>query len=75
MSGLRIPICPLVLLLLCAGLQACTTPDFGDSEAGQAQLFLIDGLAHVDFRPKAQDVPQLLAAMQALLDMRKPCRE
>ncbi len=43
--------------------------------AGQAQLFLIDGLAHVDFRPKAHDVPQLLAAMQALLDMRKPRRE
>ena len=38
--------------------------------AGQAQLFLIDGLAHVDFRPKAHDVPQLLGAMQALLDMR-----
>jgi len=40
--------------------------------AGQAQLFLIDGLAHVDFRPKAHDVPQLLGAMQALLDTRMP---
>ena len=38
--------------------------------AGQAQLFLIDGLAHVDFRPKAYDVPQLLGAMQSLLDQR-----
>jgi acetyl esterase/lipase len=38
--------------------------------AGQAQLFLIDGLAHVDFRPKAHDVPQLLGAMQSLLDQR-----
>jgi pimeloyl-ACP methyl ester carboxylesterase len=38
--------------------------------AGQAQLFIIDGLAHVDFRPKAHDVPQLLGAMQALLDQR-----
>ena len=34
---------------------------------GQAQLFLIDGLAHVDLKPKAHDVPQLLAAMEALL--------
>ncbi|MGB5440980.1 MAG: hypothetical protein WBN90_15190, partial [Gammaproteobacteria bacterium] len=40
--------------------------------AGQAQLFIIDGLAHVDFRPKAHDVPQLLGAMQALLEMREP---
>ncbi len=36
----------------------------------QAQLFLIDGLAHVDFRPKAHDVPQLLGAMEALLAKR-----
>jgi len=35
--------------------------------AGQARLFLIDGLAHVDFRPKHRDVPQLLRAMEALL--------
>ena len=39
---------------------------------GQAQLFLIDGLAHVDFRPKAHDVPQLLDAMDALLARRAP---
>jgi pimeloyl-ACP methyl ester carboxylesterase len=34
---------------------------------GQARLFLIDGLAHVDLKPEAHDVPQLIAAMQALL--------
>jgi pimeloyl-ACP methyl ester carboxylesterase len=34
---------------------------------GQAQLFLIDGLAHVNLAPKAHDIPQLLAAMEALL--------
>ena len=39
---------------------------------GQVQLFLIDGLAHVDFRPKAHDVPQLLGAMEALLAKRMP---
>jgi alpha-beta hydrolase superfamily lysophospholipase len=38
----------------------------------QVQLFIIDGLAHVDFRPKAHDVPQLLGAMEALLASRKP---
>ena len=38
----------------------------------QVQLFLIDGLAHVDFRPKSHDVPQLLGAMEALLDKRMP---
>jgi len=38
----------------------------------QVQLFLIDGLAHVDFRPKARDVPQLLGAMEALLAKRMP---
>jgi pimeloyl-ACP methyl ester carboxylesterase len=38
--------------------------------AGQARLFLIDGLAHVDFRPKHRDVPQLLHAMEALLSER-----
>lgn len=42
---------------------------------GKAQLIIIDGLAHVDFRPKAHDVPQLLAAMQALLDERLPVPE
>ncbi len=40
--------------------------------AGQARLFLIDGLAHVDLKPQRQDVPQLLAAMQALLAQRVP---
>lgn len=37
----------------------------------QVQLFIIDGLAHVDFRPMAHDVPQLLGAMEALLGSRK----
>jgi acetyl esterase/lipase len=40
--------------------------------AGQVQLFLIDGLAHVNLRPKAHDVPQLLGAMEALLAERIP---
>jgi len=40
--------------------------------ANQVQLFVIDGLAHVDFRPKAHDVPQLLGAMEALLAERLP---
>lgn len=44
----------------------------GALPANQAQLFIIDGLAHVDFRPQAQDVPQLLNAMEALLAMRLP---
>ena len=38
----------------------------------QVQLFIIDGLAHVDFRPKTHDVPQLLVAMEALLAKRMP---
>jgi alpha-beta hydrolase superfamily lysophospholipase len=38
----------------------------------QVQLFIIDGLAHVDLRPKAHDVPQLIGAMEALLASRKP---
>lgn len=33
----------------------------------QAQLFLIDGLAHVDIQVTRQDIPPLLAAMEALL--------
>ena len=37
-----------------------------------AQLFIIDGLAHVDFRAKAQDLPPLLALLQALLEQRVP---
>lgn len=40
--------------------------------ADRVQLFLIDGLAHVDFRPQAQDIPQLLDAMAALLAQRAP---
>lgn len=38
----------------------------------QVKMFVIDGLAHVDFRPKAHDLPQLLAIMQALLEQRVP---
>ncbi len=34
---------------------------------GQARLFLIDGLAHVDLKPARHDIPQLLAALEALL--------
>jgi pimeloyl-ACP methyl ester carboxylesterase len=41
---------------------------------GQAQLFLIDGLAHVDLKPKPRDIPQLLAAMEALLAERVSSR-
>ena len=41
----------------------------------QVQLFIIDGLAHVDFKPKTHDVPQLLVAMEALLAMRMPSRK
>jgi pimeloyl-ACP methyl ester carboxylesterase len=40
--------------------------------ADRVQLFLIDGLAHVNFRPKPRDVPQLLHAMEALLAERAP---
>jgi len=40
--------------------------------ANQVQLFVIDGLAHVDLKPKARDVPQLLGAMEALLAARMP---
>ena len=40
--------------------------------ANQVQLFIIDGLAHVNFRPKAYDVPQLLGAMEILLAERMP---
>jgi pimeloyl-ACP methyl ester carboxylesterase len=44
----------------------------GALPASQARLFLIDGLAHVNLRPKAHDVPQLLRAMEALLAVRMP---
>lgn len=36
----------------------------------RVQLFLIEGFAHVDIQPKKQDIPQLLAAMRALLAQR-----
>ena len=38
----------------------------------QAQLFLIEGFAHVDVQPQRSDIPQLLAAMEALLVQRAP---
>ena len=37
---------------------------------GRVQLFLTGGFAHVDIKPDKQDIPQLLAAMQALLAQR-----
>jgi pimeloyl-ACP methyl ester carboxylesterase len=40
--------------------------------ADQVQLFLIKGFAHVDVQPRRSDIPQLLAAMQALLAQRAP---
>ena len=40
--------------------------------AEQVQLFLIDGFAHVDVQPQRSDIPQLLAATQALLAQRAP---
>lgn len=40
--------------------------------AGQVKLFLVDGLAHVTFRPETHDVPQLLDFMTALLATRAP---
>jgi pimeloyl-ACP methyl ester carboxylesterase len=36
----------------------------------RVQLFLTEGFAHVDIKPNKQDIPQLLAAMQALLVQR-----
>ena len=36
----------------------------------QAQLFLIDGLAHVDLQPERSDLPILLSAIEALLAQR-----
>jgi len=38
----------------------------------QVELFLIEGFAHVDVQPQRSDIPQLLAAMQALLAQRVP---
>ncbi len=38
----------------------------------QVQLFLIEGFAHVDVQPTRRDIPQLLAAMEALLAQLAP---
>ncbi len=38
--------------------------------AGRAELFLIDGLIHMDLAPKRHDIPRLVEALQALLDQR-----
>lgn len=38
--------------------------------ADQAQLFLVDGLAHVEIQVQRQDIPHFLAAMEALLAQR-----
>jgi len=40
--------------------------------AGRADLFIIDGLAHVDLQPTAGDVDILLEMVDALLDRRAP---
>jgi len=37
---------------------------------GKATLFLIDGFAHVDVQVERQDIPQLLGALQLLLNQR-----
>ncbi len=40
--------------------------------AGHADLFIIDGLAHVDLQPTAGDVDILMEMVDALLDQRAP---
>ena len=40
--------------------------------AGHAELFIIDGLAHVDLQPTAGDVDILMEMVNALLDQRAP---
>ena len=40
--------------------------------AGKAQLFVIDGLAHVDLQPTSADVDILLEMVNALLAQRVP---
>ncbi len=40
--------------------------------AGRADLFIIDGLAHVDLQPTSGDVDILLEMINALLDQRAP---
>lgn len=47
---------------------------FESVPAGQAELFIIDGLAHVDLRPKVFDLPQLHEMVAALLAHRRPAR-
>jgi fermentation-respiration switch protein FrsA (DUF1100 family) len=42
--------------------------------AGRADLFIIDGLAHVDLQPTAGDVDILMEMVNALLDQRAPPR-
>ena len=42
--------------------------------AGQVELFLVDGLAHVDLMPEGLDSVQLLRAVSALMRQRVPCR-
>lgn len=41
--------------------------------SGQAELFLVDGLAHVDLRPEGLDSLELLRAVRALMEQREPC--
>ena len=43
--------------------------------AGRADLFVIDGLAHVDLQPKSGDVDILLEMMSTLLDQRTPPKQ
>ena len=38
---------------------------------GQSHLFVIDGLAHVNLRPKPQDLPKLTELMQLVLEQRE----
>ncbi len=42
--------------------------------AGRADLFIIDGLAHVDLQPTAGDVDILMEMVNALLDQRAPAK-
>jgi pimeloyl-ACP methyl ester carboxylesterase len=41
----------------------------------KVQLFLIEGVAHVDMRLQKEDVPKLVEAMTLLLEQRSPPRE
>jgi pimeloyl-ACP methyl ester carboxylesterase len=42
---------------------------------GRAELFIIDGLAHVDLQPTSGDVDILLDMVNALLDQRAPAKQ